>query len=290
VRTAPASVTEVRGEGPRSTEDLLAVEAPLELRVRAGGQERTLCITMRTPGDDAELAAGFLFTEGLVRARAELGEISEQGETVVVNLVGRELPEETAARPFAVTSACGVCGKGQLADLRATPAARPGSGPRLHPALIHRLPAALRAAQDAFAATGGLHAAGLFDGGGARLLVREDVGRHNAVDKLIGARFLAGRLPAPDTVLVVSGRASFELVQKALMAQIPVLAAVGAPSSLAVSLAAEGGMTLLGFVRDQRFNVYCGRERVQLDGATDRELGSPEPRTDRAEPPQDLSR
>ena len=172
---------------------------------------------------------------------------------------------ETAARPFAVTSACGVCGKGQLEELRATPAARPGPGPHLHPELIHRLPAALRAGQATFDATGGLHAAGLFDAGGERLLVREDVGRHNAVDKLIGARFLAGQLPASDTVLVVSGRASFELVQKALMAQIPVLAAVGAPSTLAVSLAAEGGMTLLGFVRDQRFNIYCGRERVQMD-------------------------
>jgi len=264
MRTAPTSVVEVRGLGPRSTEDVLAVEAPLELRVRAGGEERSLCITMRTPGDDAELAAGFLFTEGLVHARAEIGGISAEGERVIVELLGRPLPE-TAARPFAVTSACGVCGKGQLEELRATPAGRPGPGPRLHPELVHRLPGALRAAQATFDTTGGLHAAGLFDAGGERLLVREDVGRHNAVDKLIGARFLAGQLPATDTVLVVSGRASFELVQKALMARIPVLAAVGAPSTLAVSLAAEGGMTLLGFVRDRRFNVYCGRERVELN-------------------------
>jgi FdhD protein len=253
---------QVRGRALASAEDRLAVEAPLELRLRAGRDERSLSITMRTPGDDRELAAGFLFTEGLVRDRAELGAIVEGEDTVTVELVGRPLPESD--RAFAMTSACGVCGKGSLASLRATPDGRPGPGPRLTPEIVHRLPADLRAAQETFDATGGLHAAGLFDARGERLLVREDVGRHNAVDKLIGARFLAGALPAHDQILVVSGRASFELVQKALMARIPVLAAVGAPSTLAVSLAEEGGMTLLGFVRDQRFNVYCGRER--LDG------------------------
>jgi FdhD protein len=265
VRTRPAPIVEVRGAGPKSTEDQLAVEAPLELRVRAGGAVRRLCITMRTPGDDAELAAGFLFTEGLIHARADIASISMPSEdTVVVELEGGALPAESE-RAFAVTSACGVCGKGSLEGLRATPAGRPEAGPALSPALVHRLPAALRAAQPAFASTGGLHAAGLFSAEGERLLVREDVGRHNAVDKLIGARFLNDALPADGTILVVSGRASFELVQKALMARIPVLAAVGAPSTLAVSLAAEGGMTLLGFVRDGRFNVYCGGERVRLD-------------------------
>ena len=265
MRSAAAPVMEVRGLGPRSSEDQLAVEAPLELRVRAGGAERALCITMRTPGEDAELAAGFLFTEGLVREREEILGITEGEDTVVVELKGA-LPE-TAARPFAVTSACGVCGKGQLEELRARPAGPPSPGvPRLRPAAIHRLPDELRAAQAGFATTGGLHAAGLFDEQGKLLLVREDVGRHNALDKLIGARFLAGALPAGAAVLVVSGRASFELVQKALMARIPVLAAVGAPSTLAVSLAQEGGMTLLGFVRDQRFNVYCGPERLDLAG------------------------
>jgi FdhD protein len=265
LRAAPATVVEVRGDAPLIAEDRLAVEAPLEIRLRAGSDERSLSITMRTPGEDAELAAGFLFTEGLVRDRAELGEITGAEDSVVVELVGRPLPERSD-RSFAMTSACGVCGKDSLATLRAIPIGPPGPGPRLLPELIHRLPASLRAAQDTFESTGGLHAAGLFDARGERLLVREDVGRHNAVDKLIGARLLAGALPAHDTVLVVSGRASFELVQKALMAQIPVLAAVGAPSSLAVSLADEGGMTLLGFVRDRRFNVYSGRERVELDG------------------------
>jgi FdhD protein len=263
VRAAPAPVVQVRGRALASAEDRLAVEAPLQIRLRAGADERSLSITMRTPGEDRELAAGFLFTEGLVRDRAELGEITEAEDRVTLELVGRPLPERSD-RSFAMTSACGVCGKDSLATLRAIPAGPPGPGPALDPEVIHRLPLALRSAQATFDATGGLHAAGLFDARGGRLLVREDVGRHNAVDKLIGARFLAGALPALDQILVVSGRASFELVQKALMARIPVLAAVGAPSSLAVGLAAEGGMTLLGFVRDQRFNVYCGRER--LDG------------------------
>jgi FdhD protein len=263
VKVGAASITEVRGERGLGGEDRLAVEAPLEIRVEAGGERRTLCVTMRTPGEDAELAAGFLFTEGVVRARADIEDITQpDADTVVVALPGGVLP--TGTRAFAVTSACGVCGKDSLEGLRAAPAARPPAGvPGLSPALVHRLPAALRAAQDTFAATGGLHAAGLFDGAGERLLVREDVGRHNAVDKLIGARLLAGAAPGAH-ILVVSGRASFELVQKALMAQLPVLAAVGAPSTLAVSLAAEGGLTLLGFVRDQRFNVYAGAERLRL--------------------------
>jgi FdhD protein len=265
VRAAPAPVIQVRGRALAKAEDRLAVEAPLEIRLRAGDSELALSITMRTPGDDRELAAGFLFTEGLVRDRGELGAITEGEDTVLVELVGRPLPQRSD-RSFAMTSACGVCGKDSLAGLRATPVGPPGPGPRLEPEVIHSLPAELRAAQATFDTTGGLHAAGLFDARGERLLVREDVGRHNAVDKLIGAQLLAGALPALDQVLVVSGRASFELVQKGLMAQIPVLAAVGAPSSLAVSLAAEGGMTLLGFVRDQRFNIYSGRERVRLDG------------------------
>jgi FdhD protein len=262
VRSAPAPVVQVRGRALATALDRLAVEAPLEIRLRAGADERALSITMRTPGEDGELAAGFLFTEGLVRERAELGALTEGEDAVTVELVGRPLPERD--RSFAMTSACGVCGKDSLASLRATPSAPPGPGPRLDPEVIHRLPGALRAAQATFETTGGLHAAGLFDARGELLLVREDVGRHNAVDKLIGAQFLAGALPARDQLLLVSGRASFELVQKGLMAGIPVLAAVGAPSSLAVDLAREGGMTLLGFVRDQRFNVYCGRER--LDG------------------------
>jgi FdhD protein len=263
-RTADAPVTEVRGGQRSPGRDLLAVEAPLEIRVRTGAEEQSLSITMRTPGEDPELAVGFLFTEGLLRGRSEVAAVSVPGpEEVVVELAaGVSLPETRPTRSFTMTSACGLCGRGSLDGLRATPAGPPGPGPRLGDELVHGLPAALRQAQATFATTGGLHAAGLFDAGGALLLAREDVGRHNAVDKVVGARLLAGALPAHDTILVVSGRASFELVQKALMAQIPVLAAVGAPSSLAVSLAAEAGMTLLGFVRDRRFNVYSGPERL----------------------------
>jgi FdhD protein len=270
-QTARTPVTEVRGARPRPGQDLLAVEAPLEIRVVVGPEgsrsERSLSITMRTPGEDDELAAGFLFTEGLVAGREDIAGIRQPGQdAVVVELApGVTLPVDRPERSFTMTSACGVCGRSSLEGLRATPAAALDAGaPQLLPEMVHRLPAALRAAQAAFASTGGIHAAGLFDAGAGLLLVREDVGRHNAVDKLIGARLLSGLPPARAAILLVSGRASFELVQKALMAQIPVLAAVGAPSSLAVSLATEAGMTLLGFVRDERFNVYSGGQRLGL--------------------------
>jgi FdhD protein len=265
-RTTPAAVTKVRGPHRAPGQDQLAVEAPLEIRVRAGdGADASLTITMRTPGEDDELAVGFLFTEGLLRGRSEVALVETPADDVVVVALaaGVPAPAPRHTRPFTTTSACGVCGRGSLEGLRATPAAPLGPGrPTLTGEVVHALPAALRAAQATFAATGGLHGAGLFDAQGTLLLAREDVGRHNAVDKVIGARLLAGTLPAAEAILVVSGRASFELVQKALMAQIPVLVAVGAPSSLAVSLAEEAGMTLLGFVRDQRFNVYCGGERL----------------------------
>jgi FdhD protein len=266
MRTADAAVTEVRGGRRSAGRDQLAVEAPLEIRVRAAGGEQNVSITMRTPGEDDELALGFLFTEGLLRERGQIAAVSmASDEVAVVELApGVALPESRPTRAFTMTSACGVCGRGSLDGLRATPAGPLGPGPRLTDELVHGLTAALRTAQATFATTGGLHAAGLFDAGGTLLLAREDVGRHNAVDKVVGACLRVGALPARDTILMVSGRASFELVQKALMAQIPVLAAVGAPSSLAVSLAVEAGMTLLGFVRDQRFNVYSAPERFGM--------------------------
>jgi FdhD protein len=264
-RTAAAAVTEVRGRRHAAGQDQLAVEAPLEIRVgQAPAPPQSLTITMRTPGEDGELAVGFLFTEGLIRGPGDVAAVTTPTpEVVVVELAAGAPPlEPRHSRAFTTTSACGVCGRGSLDGLRATPAAPLGPGPALSEDLVHALPVALRAAQAAFSLTGGLHAAGLFDARGALLAAREDVGRHNAVDKVIGARLLASALPAGQGILVVSGRASFELVQKALMAQIPVLVAVGAPSSLAVDLAAEAGMTLLGFARDQRFNVYSGPGRL----------------------------
>jgi FdhD protein len=264
-----AEVRAVAGREARQRREHLAVEAALELRVRPhDGEARSLSITMRTPGDDAALAAGFLFTEGLVTAAGDVAAISSPSEdAVLVTLApGVPLPEAGAGRSFAMTSACGVCGKSSLDGLRARPAFAPLAGlPLVAARLVPLLPDRLRAAQPGFAVTGGLHAAGLFTAEGALVHAAEDVGRHNAVDKVLGARLLAGRLPASGELLVVSGRASFELVQKAAMAGVPVLAAVGAPSSLAVELATEHGLTLLGFVREGRFNVYCGGERIQLD-------------------------
>lgn len=266
--TVVVCVEAVRGTNGSLADDRVATEEPLEIRVRETGtpasESRSIAITMRTPGQDAALAVGFLFTEGLVRALTDVTDVQTGDDQVVVTLAeGRTANLARLDRSFAVTSACGVCGKRSLDDLRAVPAGSLTAGlPRLSSEMVHRLPAALRDAQATFATTGGLHAAGLFDDQGCLHRMCEDVGRHNAVDKVVGARLLAGEPPATSGILLVSGRASFELVQKALMAQIPVLAAVGAPSSAAVRLAQEGGMTLLGFVRDGRFNIYAGYERI----------------------------
>lgn len=279
---APVRVVRVGGD-TRSADDALAVEEPLEIRLahHQGGQlvERSLSITMRTPGHDLELAVGFLVGEGLLTRRDQLvglrpcGPATGRGGTrnvVRVELApDAEVPLKKLERHFYTTSSCGVCGKSSLEALAIgdRPALPPDS-PTVTPAVIHALPERLREAQAAFEHTGGLHAAALFDAEGHLRLMREDVGRHNAVDKLVGAMWLDGRLPLSDSILLVSGRASFELVQKALVAGIPVMAAVGAPSSLAVDLAAEAGMTLFGFVRQQRFNVYAGEGRLDLQETT----------------------
>jgi FdhD protein len=256
------------GAERRKQDDSLAIEEPLAILVSHGpphDRRRTpISITMRTPGDDADLAAGFLFAEGVVREPSHiLGiEASSAESAIRVELhpdVSLDL-HHLDRRGF-TTSSCGVCGKTALDAIEAT-----CDGPRpcgsVSPSIIHELPNRLRESQPAFSRTGGLHAAALFELNGKLLAVREDVGRHNAVDKLIGAEFRAGRTPLHDRILLVSGRASFELIQKAAMAGVPVFAAIGAPSSLAVSLAERMGMTLLGFVRDQRFNIYTGMERV----------------------------
>ncbi len=263
--------------------DVLAVEEPLEIRIGvSGGGHRAISITMRTPGEDGDLAAGFLFTEGILTSHDQIKQIRHCGlkigkgtssldravalnsNTIRVDLnAGVDIDFKRLERHFYTTSSCGVCGKSSIEALH-TGAQKLTDvrSPKLDSEMIHALPDRLRQSQDIFDQTGGLHASALFDVNGALEIVREDVGRHNALDKVIGAKFLAGELPLSEKILLVSGRASFELVQKALMAGIPIMVAVGAPSSLAVELAEEFGMTLAGFVRNNSFNVYSGKSRI----------------------------
>jgi FdhD protein len=280
---AAVDVQKVTGQVFHTQSDLLAIEEPLEIRIgldAAGGfTSKIISITMRTPGHDAELAAGFLFSEGILSLPTQISKIhhrtrlgSENGNVIQVD-VHQDIPLDLSKleRHFYMTSSCGVCGKASIAALqlgrdaasRESSPPAPAKGKPIFPAsTIHRLPDTLRSAQAVFDQTGGLHAAALFDETGTLLGLREDVGRHNAVDKLIGSAFLAGRTPLSTKLLFVSGRASFELMQKTVMAGIPILAAVGAPSSLAVELAEEFDVTLLGFVRSGRFNIYSGEWRI----------------------------
>ena len=249
-----AAVDVVRLPAGRSERDSVAVEEPLEIRI--GG--RPVAVTMRTPGHDEELALGFCLSEGLRPASAA------PPADLAANTVEVEAPGFDPARlqrSFYTTSSCGVCGKGAL-EAVSVDAPRVESGLVVPVALVAGLPEKLRAAQAAFAATGGLHATGLFDAEGTLLCLREDVGRHNALDKVVGWAFRAGRLPLADAVLCVSGRLSFELVQKAAVAGCPILVAVGAPSSLAVDLARDRAVTLCGFARGGRLNVYSEPWRV----------------------------
>ncbi len=241
--------------------DLLAVEEPLEIRLN----DKTVSITMRTPGHDVQLAAGFLFAEGLLRLLSQVSSsVQNARNTVSIHLQpDAAIDLKRLDRNFYMTSSCGVCGKASLEALEmAGCPLLPREAPTIAADIVHSLPERLRASQAVFEKTGGLHAAALFDFEGRLVGVKEDVGRHNALDKLIGAEFLDGRTPLHERILLVSGRASFELIQKALMAGIPLLAAVGAPSSLAVELALRFRMTLIGFVRNQRFNVYSGASRI----------------------------
>jgi FdhD protein len=263
---------DIGGGGIERRQDLLAAEEPLEIRVSVeeGGRRvrQSVAVTMRTPGHDFPLAAGFFLSEGIVAAREAIWQIAYCPEAEEQNIVDVHLrpgvPFDPArfSRNVYTTSSCGVCGKTSIDLVRAACPARPVGRERLPRQVLCALPEILREAQPVFSKTGGLHAAGLFDAAGRLLLLHEDVGRHNAVDKVIGTLLLEGALPASDRVLLVSGRASFELVQKALAAGIPLLAAVGAPSSLAVELARDFGLTLVGFLRDHRFNVYSGEERI----------------------------
>lgn len=249
--------------------DDVAVEEPLEIQVGftdEARRARTLSITMRTPGQDEELAAGFLFTEGIIRKPSDVAAILTGRNSVRVELA-RDVRVEWPAveRHVYMASSCGICGKTSIDAVRSMRCEGLMEGPMVPGSLVASLPQRLRAAQIVFNSTGGLQAAALFDCEGNLLDLQEDVGRHNALDKLIGTRFLRHQLPLSQSVLVVSGRASFELVQKALAAGIPVMAAVGAPSSLAVDLAHDAGMTLAGFVRPGGFNLYCGESRVLED-------------------------
>jgi FdhD protein len=262
----------VRGSDVSARPDRLAGEEPMEIRAAGPGQDPvSVAVTMRTPGHDEELAAGFLLTEGLITGRdvvgVELGHPGEVGrpENVVTVRIARPLdPAGIASRNFVATASCGICGKASLDAVQARCDRLP-AGPAVSRATMLGLPAALRSAQRVFDATGGLHAAGLFEPAGPPLAIREDVGRHNAVDKLVGAMLLAGRLPLHACVLLVSGRVSFEIVQKAAMAGIPVTCAISAPSDLAVETAEYLGMTLVGFLRGDGFNVYTHPERIELE-------------------------
>jgi FdhD protein len=259
-------VSEWQDGDQRRFEDCLVAEEPLEIRVN----RRPLAVTMRTPGEDLELAAGFLLTEGVVSGSAELASLrharSSAGRpldnVVDVRLTGA--PRERPRRRFIAASGCGICGKTALDSVRRRGLRMPNPDLRVEAAALCGLPDKLRLAQTVFGHTGGLHAAALFDSTGELVVVREDVGRHNAVDKVAGWALLHGRLPLSEHVLLVSGRGGFEIIQKALATGLPVLASVSAPSGLAVRLARQLGLTLVGFLRGRRFVVYSGEERLLL--------------------------
>jgi len=257
-------VTEWEDGRVRPVQDSLAAEEPLEIRI--GGVPLT--VTMRTPGHDLELAAGFLLTEGIIEVpeqiaglRAVTPENGLKSNVVEVELKDTEFETEDLRRNFFAASSCGICGKASIEAIRVRGLRHPDTGSRIDPEVLCRLPEVLRAEQAVFSRTGGLHAAALFDTDGQLIALREDIGRHNAVDKIAGWALMQGRLPLSRHVMLVSGRGGFEIVQKALAAGIPILASVSAPSSLAVKLARELGLTLIGFLRGRRFVIYSSEYR-----------------------------
>jgi FdhD protein len=273
-RTVGVDVVALDGEARRRKRDDVVGEEPLELRLSAAGKSTTLAVTMRTPGNDFELAAGFAYGESIVRKRDEIAQLTycldrslepEQRYNVVTIELRRNAAMAGIARferHFTVNSSCGVCGRAQLDSLRELGAAPVDEGVTIPARVLYALPERMRAAQRVFASTGGLHAAALFDQEGTAIAVREDVGRHNAVDKLVGWALLGDRLPLSRCTLMVSGRTSYEILQKAVMARLPIVASVSAPSSLAVDLAREFNVTLAGFVRGERANLYAVPERI----------------------------
>ncbi|MBL7698043.1 MAG: formate dehydrogenase accessory sulfurtransferase FdhD [Chitinophagaceae bacterium] len=266
----PVNIRRMQSGALTEADDQLAVEEPLQIQLLYGSsgneQQKNIAVTMRTPGNDEDLAAGFLFTEGIVNNKTQLSQIivAASGEnTVLAILKGDYVPNlEPSERNFYVTSSCGVCGKSSIDAVRKEIEYPVNSESFcIASSVVHRLPDTLRRQQEIFRSTGGLHACAIFDISGNLLLLREDVGRHNALDKLIGNFFLNEGLPL-QSVLLLSGRASFELIQKAAIAGIRIVAAIGAPSSLAVQLAQEAGITLVGFLKSDRFNIYAGPERI----------------------------
>ena len=263
ITTVPVRKFSVDKSADPNVLDFVSVEEPLQIRVSDHTGLHDVAITMRTPGHDRELAAGFLFTEGLLQNAQQINAIQPDDRGAVDVYLAENVSCELGNRNFYMTSSCGVCGKASIDALRQSGARMiTGHTPQINSAVLFALPDRLRHAQAAFEHTGGLHAAGLFSSTGALVSIREDVGRHNAVDKLIGQAFLENRLPLAENVLMLSGRISFELVQKAVMAGIPIIAAVGAPSSLAVETALRFGVTLIGFLRNGRCNVYTGADRL----------------------------
>lgn len=288
--TVKASVERFDGGKAQAATDILAVEEPLEIQLAYGRVDarrvKPISVTMRTPGHDCELAVGFLISEGVIRDPADIIHVSQvagrapsketvrrESTTILPyqperNIVRVELADEVAVnvasleRNFFTTSSCGICGKASLLALSSVCPPRTTNQFRVPAEVLYWLPSRLRNSQNVFERTGGLHAAGLFDASGQLIASREDVGRHNAVDKVLGEEFLADRIPLRDRLLMLSGRASFELLQKAIMAGVPMVASVGAPSSLAVQVAREFDITLVGFLRVEHFNVYHGANRI----------------------------
>jgi FdhD protein len=266
---AEVPITRWEGDTARASRDTVVVEEPLEIRVNG----ENLTVTMRTPGDDFALTAGLLLAEGIVQSAEDIGAMAycaDPEDPQLQNIVNvhldtgwnRDAETTRWKRNFTATSSCGLCGKASIEAVKCLAPPLPASDFRVPIGVFRAFDAQLRAAQRIFARTGGLHAAGLFDGAGTLLALREDIGRHNAVDKLIGGELLAERLPLAERILMVSGRTSFEIMQKAAVARIPVLCAVSAPSSLAVQLAQDLNMTLIGFLRGDTMNIYAGAERI----------------------------